>query len=36
MASLMLHSMKSLEDKTEHVNIDDLFDGMSLIREDCV
>ena len=36
MESLMLHSMEYLEDKTEHVHIDDLFDGMSLVWEDCV
>ena len=28
--------MESFEDETEHVNIDNLFDGMSLVREDCV
>ena len=36
MASLMIHSMELLEDRNEHVNIDDLFDWMSLGREDCV
>ena len=28
MEILMLHSMKSLEDGTAHINIDGLFDGM--------
>ena len=36
MSSLMIHSMEFHEDRTENVNIDDLFDGISLVREYCV
>ena len=36
MASFMGHSMESLEDIYVHENIDGLFDGISLVQEDCV
>ena len=36
MESFMLHSMKYLEYRTEYVNIDGLFDGVSLRKNDCV